>query len=110
MRASFPSRTSMLSPEKPKLSAEERRARQDDRLRSIRLRMAIGHELDDRGITDPVAIGEALGMPAKEKPPSLILLTKSPSYMAAHTAAGSRVAIVMQNRTNWPEHSRFSQP
>jgi hypothetical protein len=51
---------------KPKLSAEERRARQDDRLKCIRLRMAIHRELDERGITDPVAIGEALGMPTKE--------------------------------------------
>ena len=38
-------------PEKPKLSAEERRIRQEDRLPSIRLRMAIG---------------QALGMPAAE--------------------------------------------
>ena len=28
--------------------------------------MAIGRELDDRGITTPAAIGEALGMPAAE--------------------------------------------
>jgi hypothetical protein len=28
--------------------------------------MAIGRELDDRGITDPHAIGVALGMPAAE--------------------------------------------
>jgi hypothetical protein len=49
-----------------KLSAEERRARQADRLTTIRLRMAIGRELEDRGITDPRAIGEALGMPAPE--------------------------------------------
>src|ERR671911_142995 len=53
-------------PPKPKLSAEERRARQADRLKAIRLRMAIGRELDDRGITTPAAIGEALGMPAQE--------------------------------------------
>ena len=53
-------------PVKPKLSAEERRARQADRLKTIRLRMAIGRELDDRGITDPAAIGAALGMPAGE--------------------------------------------
>ena len=51
-------------PEKPKQSAEERRVRQEDRLASIRLRMAIGRELDERGITTPAAIGEALGMPA----------------------------------------------
>jgi hypothetical protein len=53
-------------PEKPKLSAEERRVRQADRLTTIRLRMAIGRELDERGITTPAAIGEALGMPAAE--------------------------------------------
>jgi hypothetical protein len=54
------------SPAKPKLSAEERRARQADRLRCIRLRVVIGQELDERGIINPVPIGEALEMPAKE--------------------------------------------
>ena len=53
-------------PEKPKLSAEERRIRQADRLTTIRLRMAIGREMDERGISAPAAIGEALGMPAAE--------------------------------------------
>jgi predicted flap endonuclease-1-like 5' DNA nuclease len=53
-------------PEKSKMSAEERRARRADRLTTIRLRMAIGRELDERGITTPAAIGEALGMPAAE--------------------------------------------
>jgi hypothetical protein len=56
----------MPSPDKPKLSVEERRARQADRLASIRLRMAIGRELDEQGITTPAAIGVALGMPAAE--------------------------------------------
>ena len=56
----------MPPPEKPKLSVEERRARQTDRLASIRLRMAIGRELDDRGITTPSAIGAALEIPAAE--------------------------------------------
>ena len=51
---------------KPKLSAEEQRARRDDRVMAIRLRMAIGQELDTRGITTPAEIGEALGMPAAE--------------------------------------------
>ena len=55
---------------KPKLSAQERRRRQEDRLAALRLRMAIGRELeergivDERGIADPVAIGAALGLPA----------------------------------------------
>jgi len=51
---------------KPKLSAEERRVRREDRLTTIRLRMAIGRELDERGITGPAEIGAALGMPAVE--------------------------------------------
>ncbi len=53
-------------PAKPKLTTEERRARQADRLTTIRLRMAIWRALDDRGITDPAAIDTALGMPAGE--------------------------------------------
>jgi hypothetical protein len=55
-----------LPPAKPKMSGEERRTRHADRLTTIRLRMAIGRELDDRGITTPDAIGAALGMPAAE--------------------------------------------
>jgi hypothetical protein len=63
----FPDQPPPVSPpEKPKMSAEERRARQADRLTTIRLRMAIGRELDDRDITTPAAIGAALGMPAAE--------------------------------------------
>jgi hypothetical protein len=53
-------------PVKPKLAPDDRRARHADRLTTIRLRMAIGRELDERGITTPAAIGEALGMPAVE--------------------------------------------
>ena len=53
-------------PPKPKLTAAEQRQRRDDRIACIRLRMAIGQELDERGITTPAAIGEALGMPAQE--------------------------------------------
>ena len=54
------------SPEKSKLSTEERRARQADRLKIIRLRMAIRSELDERGITTSAAIGAALRMSATE--------------------------------------------
>ena len=53
-------------PAKPKLTPEERRARYADRLTTIRLRMLIFRELDDRDITTPAAIGDALGMPAAE--------------------------------------------
>ena len=51
---------------RPKISPEERRRRTADRLAMIRLKMAIGRELDDRGITKPAEIGAALGMPAAE--------------------------------------------
>ncbi len=51
-------------PAKAKLSPAERRARQADRLTTIRLRMAIYRVLDDRGLTTPAEVGAALGMPA----------------------------------------------
>jgi hypothetical protein len=51
-------------PAKPKLTPDERRARQANRLTTIRLRMLIGQELDERDITTLVEIGAALGMPA----------------------------------------------
>jgi hypothetical protein len=54
------------APAKPKLTPEERRARYTDRLTTIRLRMLIFRELEERGITAPADIGEALGMPAAE--------------------------------------------
>jgi hypothetical protein len=53
-------------PAKPRITAAERRRRADDRLKTIRLRMAIWRALDDQGITAPTAIGAALGMPAVE--------------------------------------------
>lgn len=53
-------------PAKPKLSAQQRQARRADQLRTIRLRMLIGNELDARSIMDPTAIGVALGMPGAE--------------------------------------------
>ena len=53
-------------PAKPKLSAQERHRRWEERLAALRLRMAIGRELDEREISDPAAIGAALGMPPAE--------------------------------------------
>jgi hypothetical protein len=53
-------------PAKPKMSGEERRARYTDPLITIRLRMVIFWEMDDRGITTPAAIGEAIGMSPAE--------------------------------------------
>jgi hypothetical protein len=53
-------------PPKPRLSAEERRIRQAERVVAIRLRMAIRQELDRWGITTPAGIDAALGMPTDE--------------------------------------------
>jgi hypothetical protein len=53
-------------PPKPKIAPDERRRRAADRLPAIRLRMAIGRELEDRGIITPAEIGAALGMPPVE--------------------------------------------
>ena len=49
-------------PEKLKLTPKERRARYTDRLTTIRLRMLIFRELDERGISTPAEIGAAMGM------------------------------------------------
>lgn len=53
-------------PPKPKLTAEERRAKTTARLWATRLRVTVDRELENRGITDPKAIGEAIGLPALE--------------------------------------------
>ena len=50
----------------PKLTPAEQRQRREDRLVTIRLRMLIGRELEDRDITTPYGIGQALGMPTEE--------------------------------------------
>jgi predicted flap endonuclease-1-like 5' DNA nuclease len=80
-------------PEKPKQSAEERRARHADRLTTIRLRMAIGRELDDRGITTPADIGEALGMPAAEATSLLTRRQWREGDVALLQAAAARLGI-----------------
>ncbi|MBL6081671.1 hypothetical protein JMJ56_27150 [Belnapia sp. T18] len=45
---------------KPKISPEERRRRTADRLTMIRLKMAIGRELDERGISGTKATSSGL--------------------------------------------------
>ena len=75
------------------LSAEERRVRQTDRLIIIRLRMAIGRELDDRGITTPAAIGEALGMPAAEATSLLTRHQWREGDVARLEAAAARLGV-----------------
>src|SRR4051794_10229990 len=83
----------MPSPQKPKLSAEERRVRQADRLASIRLRMAIGRELDDRGIITPAAVGEALGLPMTEATKLLTRHQWRKGDVALLEAAAARLGV-----------------
>ena len=80
-------------PEKPKMSGEERRARQADRLTTIRLRMAIGQELDDRGITTPDAIGAALGMRAAEATSLMTRRQWREGHVARLQAAAARLGV-----------------
>lgn len=54
------------SPPKPKITAEERRARKADQLTAVRLRVAITRKMDEQCITDPYAIALAFGMPMRE--------------------------------------------
>jgi hypothetical protein len=80
-------------PEKPKMSAEERRLRYEDRLKTIRLRMLIFRELDDRSITTPAAIGETLGMAAAEATKLLRGHQWRESDVALLQAAAARLAV-----------------
>ena len=80
-------------PEKPKMSAEDRRIRQEDRLTTIRLRMAIGRELDERGITTPAAIGAALGMQPAEATKLLTRHQWREGDVARLEAAAARLGV-----------------
>ena len=81
------------TPAKPKLTPEERRVRQADRLTTIRLRMLIGRELEDRGITTPAAIGEALGMSAREATSLLTRHQWREGDVALLQAAATRLGV-----------------
>ena len=79
---------------KPKLSAqEEQRRRREDRLAALRLRMAIGQALDEHGVTDPVAIGAALGLPAAEAAKLLTRHQWREGDVALLTAAAARLGL-----------------
>jgi hypothetical protein len=84
------------APAKPKLTLEERRSRQADRLITIRLRMLIGQELDARGITTPAAIGAALGMPAAEATSLLTRRQWREGDVARLEAAAARLGLGLQ--------------
>jgi hypothetical protein len=89
-------------PARPKLSAQERRLRQEDRLAALRLRMAIGRELeergivDERGIADPAAIGAALGLPAAEATKLLTRRQRREGDVALLTAAAARLGLPVE--------------
>jgi hypothetical protein len=80
-------------PAKPKLSHDERRARQSDRLTTIRLQMLICRTLDERGIITPGAIGAALGMPAAEAAALLSRKQWREGDVALLEAAAARLAL-----------------
>ena len=80
-------------PGKPKLTPEERRARQADRLITIRLRMLIGRELEDRGIITPAAIGDALGIPAADATKLLTRHQWREGDVALLEAAAARLGV-----------------
>ena len=88
------------TPVKPKLTPAERRARQADRLVTIRLRMLIGRELDERGITAPADIGAALGMPAAEATSLLTRHQWREGDVARLQAAAERLGL--QVPEPWP--------
>ena len=81
---------------KPTLSSQERRRRQEDRLAALRLRMAIGRELEERGIADPAAIGAALGMPAPEAAKLLTRHRWREGDVALLTAAAARLGLPVE--------------
>jgi hypothetical protein len=89
-------------PEKPKLTPEERRARSADRLTTIRLRMLIFRELDERGITTPAAIGEALDMPAAEATKLLRGHQWREGDVARLEAAAARLGVQVPVPLSWP--------
>src|SRR4051794_34699636 len=91
-------------PAKPKLSPEERRRRDADRLVMIRWKMAIGRELDERGITTPAEIGAVLGMPAAEATGLLTRKQWREGAVEQLEAAAARLGVLMPKPSSdsWP--------
>jgi hypothetical protein len=87
----FPDQPPPSPPAKSKLTPKERRARQADRLTTIRLRMVIGRELENRGITTPTAIGAAIGMSP----------TGTTSLLTRHQWREGDVARLRPRRRGW---------
>jgi hypothetical protein len=87
---------------KPKLTAEERRARQTDQLIRIRFRMMIGRELEERGITTPAEIGEALGMTPAEATALLNRHQWREGDLLLLQAAAARLELQVPKLDPWP--------
>jgi predicted flap endonuclease-1-like 5' DNA nuclease len=85
-------------PTTTKLTSGDQRRRREDRLTSIRLRMAIGHELDARGITTPAAIGEALEMPADEAMKLMTGRVWREGTVAQLEAAAARLGVTLPDQ------------
>ena len=81
---------------KPKLSARERRAPQEDRPAALRLRMAIGRGMDEGGVADPAAVGAGLGLPAAEAAKLLTRRQWREGDVALLTAAAARLGVPAQ--------------
>ena len=64
--------------------------------------MAIHHELDDRGITTPAAIGAALGMPAAEATSLLTRRHCREGDVARLEAAAARLGVKVAAPASWP--------
>ena len=82
-----------LPPDPPSPAKPTRQVRVADRLAAIRLRMAIGRELDERGITAPADIGQALDMPAKEATSLLTRHQWREGDVALLEAAAARLGV-----------------
>ena len=91
-------------PATPKMSAEERRLRYEDRLKTIRLRILIFRELDQRDITTLSAIGAALGMPAAEATKLLRSNQWREGDVARLEAAAARLGVKVPQpaSSDWP--------
>jgi hypothetical protein len=101
-----PDQPPALPPAKPKLTPEERRARYTDRLTTIRLRMLIFRELENRGITTPAEIGTALGMPAADATKLLRGHQWREGDVALLQAAAARLGVQVPPMTEIDAHLR----
>ena len=77
------------------------RTGRSDRLDAIRLRFAISSHLDDQGITEPAAIGAAIGLPPAE---AVSLLRRSQwraGDVAALRQAAARLGLAEDPSGRW---------